>query len=426
MSGAPIHSISPASGARHGEKQAILTPRVLAACTTVILFVAPFAASAGVRGAMLAAAGVALLAHWRESAERLRATFPRTVLGAVIAWAALASASVAWSIAPRFSAGELRPEVLYPIAALVVFFLAAREALVRPWAWALATGSALATIGVLLQPQWIPPSVSRHPVDGGPGYLSTHLVLVAPALFAAILAGVAHRRRRIAYAALAFVVVALCAWQTANRIVWLAFAAQIATAVLAWRSGEHPGHRRSRIPLVIALACAAVAVAAFLGSIVEREEQVARYAIPEGSIESDLRPKIWEVAFERFRDAPWLGHGFGREILHSAFEPLTPHEIDHPLIQHAHNVFADVSLQLGLVGLAVFVWLLLALAGQYGRFLSRPETVAIGVAGLAALAGFVVKNLTDDFFHRHNALVFWCLQGALLGLARRRDANARD
>jgi hypothetical protein len=41
--------------------------------------------------------------------------------------------------------------------------------------------------------------------------------------------------------------------------------------------------------------------------------------------------------------------------------------------------------------------------------------------GLCVLAGFVVKNLTDDFMHRHNALVFWALNGMLLGLARARS-----
>jgi hypothetical protein len=39
--------------------------------------------------------------------------------------------------------------------------------------------------------------------------------------------------------------------------------------------------------------------------------------------------------------------------------------------------------------------------------------------GLAMLSGFVVKNLTDDFFWRHNALVFWALNGGLLGFAAR-------
>jgi hypothetical protein len=32
----------------------------------------------------------------------------------------------------------------------------------------------------------------------------------------------------------------------------------------------------------------------------------------------------------------------------------------------------------------------------------------------------VVKNLTDDFFYRHNALVFWALNGMLVGFGRSR------
>jgi hypothetical protein len=33
-----------------------------------------------------------------------------------------------------------------------------------------------------------------------------------------------------------------------------------------------------------------------------------------------------------------------------------------------------------------------------------------------------VKNLTDDFLHRHNALVFWAFNAMLLGLACTRPA----
>jgi hypothetical protein len=47
----------------------------------------------------------------------------------------------------------------------------------------------------------------------------------------------------------------------------------------------------------------------------------------------------------------------------------------------------------------------------------------LGAIGLALLAAFLVKNLTDDFFNRHNALVFWALNGMLLGLARRPRAE---
>jgi len=85
-----------------------LTDRVLVTCTTVLLFVVPFAGGAGTRGAMLVIAAIALIVHWRASLARL-ASFPRDIVLPVAAWALLATASVAWSVKPSFSAGELKP-----------------------------------------------------------------------------------------------------------------------------------------------------------------------------------------------------------------------------------------------------------------------------------------------------------------------------
>jgi O-antigen ligase len=126
-------------------------------------------------------------------------------------------------------------------------------------------------------------------------------------------------------------------------------------------------------------------------------------------------------------EAPWLGHGFGREILGAAFEPLTPQRPNFPALRHAHNTFMDMALEVGAVGLAALLGLLLALARRYGAMLRDPRLAPLGMMGLALLAGFVVKNLTDDFLHRQNSLVFWALNATLLGLARsaaRADAQA--
>ena len=92
--------------------------------------------------------------------------------------------------------------------------------------------------------------------------------------------------------------------------------------------------------------------------------------------------------------------------------------LSHPQIRHGHNVFFDMALQMGLVGLAVFVAVLVLLAAEYRALLRSDELAPLGVIGLAGLAGFLVKCLTDDFLHRHNALVFWALNAMLLGLAR--------
>jgi hypothetical protein len=64
------------------------------------------------------------------------------------------------------------------------------------------------------------------------------------------------------------------------------------------------------------------------------------------------------------------------------------------------------------------VVLLAALARRYRAMLADPVLAPLGMMGLALLAGFIVKNFTDDFLHRHNALVFWSLNAMLLGLAR--------
>jgi hypothetical protein len=43
------------------------------------------------------------------------------------------------------------------------------------------------------------------------------------------------------------------------------------------------------------------------------------------------------------------------------------------------------------------------------------RTAAVGATGLALVVGVIAKNMTDDFFVRHNALLFWSLTGAALG-----------
>jgi O-antigen ligase len=173
----------------------------------------------------------------------------------------------------------------------------------------------------------------------------------------------------------------------------------------------------------VALATGLILLLAFATTVIERSGKaylIASPAAPQG--EHDLRPRIWGVAAQLFREAPWLGHGFGREILAETFKPIMPPGTHHPEIRHAHNAFIDVALQLGGVGLAVFAALLVALAREYRHFLADPRVAPLGIMGLALLAGFVVKNLTDDFLYRHNALVFWAINGMLLGLA----GNARS
>ena len=112
------------------------------------------------------------------------------------------------------------------------------------------------------------------------------------------------------------------------------------------------------------------------------------------------------------RDSPWTGFGLGRAIIGDEMRQA----LHDPLMSHAHNVFMSQWLQTGLPGLGLFVALLAALAGAYAAAYrsSDDARASVGVIGLALVAGFVVKNLTDDFLFGANAKEFWALNTMLL------------
>ncbi len=402
---------------------------VFAAASCAFLFLAAFAGSAGLRVGALLVCLVALAAALRRDALLLlRDELPRALIIAYAAWCAIAAASIAWSVHPPYTRGEVQSEVLYGVLAFAVFFVgAARDpGLWRAWRWALFAGAAAAFAGQMLQ-ILLPFAISRHDVDGGAGPYSTHLVLILPLLFPLAWPVAEAHHASMRGVIVAFLLVIGAAAYTANRAVWVAFGVQLGVLVWTWhRSGSNGTHDMALLRRLAALAGVVIALA-FAATMVERYERLFQLAPhARATVASDLRPRIWSVAIERFEHAPWLGHGFGREILADDFRPLTPVGVDHPEILHGHNAFLDVALELGIVGLATFVAVLVLLLLRYRALLLEPGLAPLGTIGLALVAGFVVKNLTDDFFHRHNALVFWALNGMLLGLARSRAAERQS
>ena len=421
MSGAPTdYSVTGPSSAGDLPPPAALSAadRLLVAATFALLLLAPASGSAGLRGAMLVIASAALVFGRGRHLLADLLTLPRAILVTVVAWGTLATASVAWSVAPRFTLSELRGEILYGLVAFAIFFIAAaRLARWRLW-WFAIVGGTLAVFALLVA-QHSGVRLSRHPMDGGAGPWSTHLVLVAPLLLAIAWPRPWGFDRGVVAKFAALLLLMIAAAATGNRIVWAAFATQL--AVLMVISGAMPAMDAARVAMLrrLAVIAALAVVIGFAASVLERNEEHYRTdPSMTASIDRYLRPKLWSVAWAEFRKAPWLGHGFGREILKDKFLVVTPNVPNHPKMRHSHNMFSDIALQLGIVGVVVILAVLAALAREYRGYLRVARLAPLGVIGLALIAGFVVKNLTDDFFYRHNALVFWALNGMLLGLAR--------
>ena len=389
--------------------------RVLVAATTGFLFVAPFAGSAGLRATALLLAGFALAWALRRPERTSLASFPRALLVAYFAWALFAFASWGWSVNRAYTFSEIRGDLFYGTLALIVFFLAANgPPRWRLWWTALIAGS-LATFGGHVLQELLPFEISRHAIDGGGGAWTTHVVLIAPLLLALAWPRPWGERHGVLVQAGAFAVLALSAWMAANRIVWVALIVQLGIVMAAARYVKPLADARALRRLL--LLTVAVMAFAFTFTIVERNAQLFGAPVPVTThLQQDERPGIWRAAWREFKQAPLFGHGYGREILADRFEPLTPPIAGHPKIRHGHNVFANMALETGAAGLLLFLILVAVLVRQYVGFLRDPAVAPLGVMGLAMLAGFLTKNLTDDFLYRHNGVLFWALNGMLLGL----------
>ena len=82
---------------------------------------------------------------------------------------------------------------------------------------------------------------------------------------------------------------------------------------------------------------------------------------------------------------------------------------------------------MGIPGIATFLILWFMLVREFVRHLdSSPARRALAVTGLSLLAAVFVKNMTDDFFVRDMALLFWLLVGILIGSLRRYENIERQ
>jgi O-antigen ligase len=88
---------------------------------------------------------------------------------------------------------------------------------------------------------------------------------------------------------------------------------------------------------------------------------------------------------------------------------------------HAHNVFLNYGLEMGVPGMLALAWVFVSLLREYWRLYAGQDRVAslLGVAGLTLLAGMLLRNQVNDMFVRDEAILFWALNGMLLGWGRR-------
>ncbi|MEJ1087414.1 O-antigen ligase family protein [Microbacterium sp. Mu-80] len=191
------------------------------------------------------------------------------------------------------------------------------------------------------------------------------MCLFALIVFAVLFA--AHARRRamlVVWAVLALVLML----KAASATVYLSIAVVLAVlaAALIARTAHRPGQRRTMYLVFTAVAVAGVSAAVLL-----RDQLLALFG-KSGDLTGRL--EIWQSVWERAVTRPVFGNGFS-----SPWVPWAPGFdgwiVDHGLtVFHAHNMWLDVFLQLGVVGVALMALAWLALTWRAWFFaVDRPR-----------------------------------------------------
>jgi len=213
---------------------------------------------------------------------------------------------------------------------------------------------------------------------------------------------------------------------TQSRSGWLGGAAGL--LALAMLAGLASRQRRLQL-LAVALPLALIlAVGTFFAL---RPDVVARFFDVAGGTAGEIsfsgRPEIWSRAIYAIQDFSFTGTGLGtfRRVVNLLY-PLFTVSPDTD-IAHAHNIFLQVAVDVGLPGLIAYL-ALLELAAVVAWGAARRSSGAVRGLSLGLFAGLIalhVYGLTDALaLGSKPGLVFWMALGLIAALPRVTEAAA--
>jgi len=382
----------------------------------LFLIVLPFPGTVALRLlCLIAAAGVAF-AYWWQHPEDRPAIPCKAAWGA---WIVIVVASLAYSVDPAYSLGEIKNELGYAMLAFLSFFTVGRDKETIVFlSQALLLGFAIIGIWGLLA--WF--DNARNWVDGGGyggvGVFSTYIVTILPVLLFLVLRPGTHMPRLFAAVLLVFAL--LLTGLVTQRATWLVLLLQgIAGVLLLARKSDWLLTRRQIILTLLALV--ALGSGAFLVSLLQRGGGTMDSASEH--VMADPRIRNWPAMIDRVVDHPLAGAGYGRQIMRKAYPDLVPK--DATSLWHPHNIFLGYGLGMGFPGILAFAALFYCLGRVFWQKLSAGgdrEDRLLAICGILLVAGVLARNQFNDFFVRDMALLFWSLAGLFLGYVARRQA----
>ena len=331
-------------------------------------------------------------------------------------WGIIALVSLVSAVDPWETLSEIKSEVLYSFLAFFVFYTQTTNQ--RRWVvWIAAVIAILLALSITNVFLWYRGGdlVSPRYVYNGVAAYTTFLVTVLPFVLLLVFHFPTPGFRGWLLRAAPLLLI-VPAYLTLNRTVWIAVAtlALIMSGLLMFSNGS----RSRNFKAAVALTALVVISFNLIHSTLERRVglQGKLDAIVQHTVAVDPRTELWSFAKQEILRNPWQGIGFGTASFSVAYEQWKSKGI-----LHAHNVFLDAGIQMGVPGIVAMGVLFGAVLYQYWRlYRSRNRLVQwLGAAGIAMVVAVVIRNMTDEFFRRDLALLFWALVGASLGYGHR-------
>jgi O-antigen ligase len=401
-------------GAAEGPQAAVArgerTARLAALCQELIvgllmalILVLPMARARWTRSALLVGAAALWIGRWLLGARPLwRRTALDRPIAAFAVWALLSALT---SLRPQYSLEKFGQEVLASFGLYYLVLVHVRsERDHRRLLGALSAG-VLIMAGYGLwewsRPWHIAGNYIRSLTAGGT-YIGAYLAAVIPVAAAQTAVGGMARR---GWWWLISGVGLLCVVPTQSRAAWAGVGIALvflAAAVVRW--------------LWLPLAAVTAAAPLVFGSEVFRRFLLL---VSPHHMLADVgtmdRVPVWAYAVRRMGDHPVLGFGFGRQV--PGVVMSEGYRSGELMVQggplgYAHNTFLDIGLQMGAVGLVLFVWLVGAVIVALWRAWRAapsgyPRMVAAGV--LAMALAYPARAMTNNYYADDPAILFWFL-----------------
>jgi O-antigen ligase len=237
------------------------------------------------------------------------------------------------------------------------------------------------------------------------------LLLLVPLLGIAV----RERQRWRLVAALAVLLAVLGVVLSLSRGATLALIVAVGIVLAAWSSS-----RRASAAILVAL----VALTAFNAGPILRSRQVQvvgeRLSSVSTASSNNTRPLLWKNSIQIMERHP-EGVGALGFVTEAERRGLTERGLP---LEHAHNSYLNIGVELGLFGLLAFLALLGQVLVQLWREfrLADPRTQALAAGLGAALTGYALQSLTVSLYAvQLIQAVFFILVGASLALPRLRQ-----